>query len=134
MFAPETKFLIVDDMPSLRDVLKALLKKAGFSNVTEANDGQEAYQLLIAAKASGSQYDVIICDWNMPNMNGLELLKVVRAVNAWNSVPFILLTTESEKGKVMEAIAAGATNYMVKPVQENTLVEKLKAAYDKVKK
>lgn len=134
MFPAETKFLIVDDMPSLREVLKALLKKNGFNQITEANDGQEAYQMMVAAKAAGKQYDVIICDWNMPNMNGMEFMKVIKAVDTWKSIPFILLTTESEKAKVMEAIVAGATNYMVKPVQEATVMEKLKAAWDKVKK
>ena len=131
MFPPTTRVLIADDMPSLRELLKAHLRRLGFRIITEANDGQEAYQLMVAAKASGNHFDLVISDWNMPGMNGLDLLKVVRAVDGWKNLPFVLLTTESEKSKVMEAILAGASNYIVKPVEANTLEEKLKAVWAK---
>jgi two-component system chemotaxis response regulator CheY len=134
MFPPESQILIVDDMPSLREVLKGVLKKNGYSKISEANDGQEAYTLMVAGKASGVKYDLVICDWNMPNMTGLDFLKVVRAVPEWKTLPFLMLTTENEKAKVMEAIQAGASNYIVKPIVEPVVLEKLKAVWDKISK
>ena len=134
MFPPETRFLLVDDMPSLREMLKIILNKAGFKAISEANDGQEAYQVLLAAKSAGKPIEVIICDWNMPNMTGIDFLKVVRAVDEWKDLPFVLLTTENEKHKVISAIQAGVTNYIVKPIEEKTVVEKLKGVWEKVKK
>lgn len=132
MFPITSRILIADDMPSLRELLKAHLRRMGFKVIVEANDGQEAYQLMVSAKAAGSHFDLVISDWNMPGMNGVDLLKVVRAVEAWKNLPFIMLTTESEKSRVMEAILAGASNYIVKPIEANTLEEKLKAVWAKM--
>jgi two-component system chemotaxis response regulator CheY len=132
MFPDSTRILVVDDMPSLRELLKAHLRRIGFKNIVEAKDGQEAYQLLISSKSVGTSFDLVVCDWNMPNMTGLELLKVVRAVDIWKKLPFLLLTTESEKGKVMEAISSGVNNYMVKPVEEQVLREKLASVWKKM--
>lgn len=133
MFSPTTRVLIVDDMPSLRELLKAYLRRLGFRNIDEASDGREAYQMMVSAKASGGAFELIISDWNMPNMTGLELLKAVRTVNDWKNLPFLLLTTESEKAKVVEAVVAGVSNYIVKPVEEEILKEKLKKVWEKTK-
>lgn len=132
MFPSHTRILIVDDLPSLREILKAHLRRLGFRHITEAADGREAYQMMVSAKTSGDPYEVVISDWNMPNMDGLELLKVVRAVPDWKNLPFLLLTTESEKAKVLEAVVATVSNYMVKPVDEEMLKEKLKKVWDKL--
>ena len=132
MFPQGSRILVIDDMASLRDLLKAYLRRMGFRQISEAVDGQDGYQTMIAAKASGSPFDLIISDWNMPNLNGLELLKLVRAVPNWKTLPFILLTTESEKDKVMEAVLAGASNYMVKPIEEPVLKEKLLRTWQKL--
>lgn len=131
MFPATTRILIVDDMPTLRDLLKAYLRRMGFRDITEANDGRDAYQLMVASKASGSPFELVISDWNMPNMDGLELLKVVRSLNEWKNLPFLLLTTESEKAKVLEAVLAQVSNYIVKPIDEETLHDKLKKVWDK---
>jgi two-component system chemotaxis response regulator CheY len=133
MFPLSTRILVVDDMPSLRDLVKAYLRRMGFREIVEAGDGQEAYQILVSAKAGGSGIELIISDWNMPNLNGIDLLKLVRANPEWKNLPFLLTTTESEKHKVVEAIQSGVTNYMVKPVEEVTLKEKLERTWDKVK-
>ena len=132
MFPPHTRILIVDDMSSLRDLLKAYLRRLGYRNISEAEDGRIAYQALLAAKASGSAFDLIISDWNMPNLDGLEFLKLVRSSPEWKNLPFLLLTTESEKAKVLEAVLANVSNYVVKPVEEETLKEKLKKIWEKL--
>lgn len=132
MFPVTTRILVVDDMASLRELLKAYLHRMGFKQITEAVDGRDAYQAMIAAKAAGSPFELVISDWNMPNLSGLELLKLVRSVPDWKNLPFILLTTESEKDKVLEALTAGASNYMVKPVAEKTLEEKLLRVWQKL--
>lgn len=132
MFELSTKILIADDMPSLRELLKAYLRRLGYKSITEAVDGREAYQLMVAAKAVGSPFELVISDWNMPNMTGLELLKLVRANPEWRNLPFLILTTENEKNKVLEAVIAQVSNYMVKPIEEEVLRDKLKKVWDKL--
>ena len=132
MFPVQTRILIVDDMSSLRDLLKAYLRRLGYRNIAEAEDGRVAYQSLLAAKSSGSPFDLIISDWNMPNLDGLEFLKLVRSSPEWKNLPFLLLTTESEKAKVLEAVLANVSNYMVKPVEEDQLKEKIKKVWEKL--
>lgn len=131
MFPSQARILIVDDMPSLRDLLKAYLRRLNYRAISEAEDGRVAFQALLAAKASGAPFELIISDWNMPNLDGLELLKLVRATPEFKTLPFILLTTESEKAKVLEAVLAGVSNYMVKPVEEEMLKEKMKKVWEK---
>jgi two-component system, chemotaxis family, chemotaxis protein CheY len=132
MFAPSTRILVVDDLSSLRDLLKAYLRRMGFKQISEAADGREAYQTMVSAKAAGAPFELVISDWNMPNVNGIELLKMVRALPEWKNLPFILLTTENEKEKVMEAVQNGVSNYMVKPIEEKVLEEKLLRTWQKV--
>ncbi len=132
MFPDTTRILIADDMSSLRDLLKAYLRRLGFKQISEAADGHEAYQILLAAKSSGAPIQLVISDWNMPNCTGLEFLKMVRAVPEWKSLPFLLLTTESEKDKVLEALQAQVTNYIVKPIEEKTLEDKLSRTWQKL--
>ena len=134
MFAATTRILIVDDMQSLRELLKAYLRRIGFRLITEAVDGRDAYQLMISAKAAGSPFELVISDWNMPELNGLQLLKLVRSIAEWKNLPFILLTTENEKDKVLEAVLAHVSNYMVKPVEEEMLKEKLQKVWEKLEK
>lgn len=132
MFPTTTNILIVDDMPSLRDLLKAYLHRLGFRHITDAVDGRDAYQLMIASKAGGKPFELVISDWNMPNLNGLELLKLVRGIPEWKNLPFLLLTTESEKDKVLEAVHAQVSNYIVKPVEQKVLEEKLLRVWQKL--
>lgn len=112
--------------------MKAYLRRLGFRQISDAEDGRDAYQAMISAKAAGISYELVICDWNMPNMTGLEFLKLLRAVPEWKALPFIMLTTENEKDKVVEAVMAGASNYMVKPVEEKMLEEKLLRVWQKL--
>ena len=133
MFPSSTRILVVDDMQSLRELLGAYLRRLGYKDIIEAADGEEAYKMLAESKINQTPVGLVISDWNMPNLNGIDLLKLIRANPDFKKLPFLLTTTESEKPKVVEAIRSGVTNYMVKPVEEATLKEKLERTWDKVK-
>lgn len=129
MFPKETKFLVVDDMKTVRKLLSMALKENGFSNISEATNGVEAWNLL----NSEGNFEVIISDWNMPEMTGLDLLKKVRETPNFAKLPFIMLTAESESQQVIAAAQAKVTNYVVKPFTTAQILEKLAAAYNKAK-
>lgn len=132
MFPVNTRILVIDDMPSIRDLVKNHLKAMGYENVTEAGDGEAALKIINQHQSAGSPFGLIISDWNMPALSGLELLKKVRAES--KDTPFVLLTSESERDEVTEAVLAGVSQYIVKPFAAKIFEEKLKAAYDKHKK
>lgn len=131
MFSPDTRILVADDMPTIRDLVKAQLKNMGFKTILEAADGEHAMNLLISNKQAGNPIQLVISDWNMPKMTGLELLKQVRASAEWTNLPFILLTSESERDQVTEAILAGVSQYVVKPFAAKIFEEKLKGVWAK---
>lgn len=117
--------LVVDDFESMRRIVKGTLKSIGFNNFIEAGDGAAALKKLEKQKV-----DLIISDWIMPNMNGLDFLKAVRASDKFKNTPFIMVTAEGQKGNVLEAINAGVSNYIVKPFTPETLSAKLKKVLD----
>ena len=131
MFKPETNILIVDDMMTMRKLVKKSCKSIGFSNFTEAADGQEAWERLQVASPA---IELIISDWNMPNLSGLEFLKKVRADEKFAHLPFVLLTAEAEVHQVKEAVEAGVSNYIVKPFTGESLKQKLQQTHAKVSK
>lgn len=131
MFPPSTKILVVDDMPTIRDLVKNQLKAMGFKNIFEAADGDQALQLLIQNNVPGKKIELVVSDWNMPKMSGLEFLKQVRTQPEWADLPFVLLTSESERDQVTEAILAGVSQYMVKPFAAKAFEEKLKGVWAK---
>jgi len=114
------KILIVDDFATMRKILKNLLFQMGLKNVIEADDGTTALEVLAKEKV-----DLIISDWNVPKMTGIELLKAVRNDENLKSVKFIMVTAESQKGNVIEAIKLGVNQYVVKPFTPEVLREKL---------
>ena len=114
------KILVVDDFSTLRRINKNLLRQLGYSNIVEADDGTTALQ-----KLKEEQIDFVVSDWNMPKMTGLELLKSVRKDEQLKDTPFLMVTAESEKEKVVEAVKAGVNNYVVKPFTADTLKEKI---------
>ena len=115
------RILVVDDHLTTQMILKRLFKKLGYENVVLAEDGEAAlYEL------NKKRFDLIMSDWNMPNLNGLEFLKKIRAHKPHKDVPFIMLTSEGTKEKVLEALKAGVGHYMVKPVGIENLKSKLK--------
>ncbi|PIS10618.1 MAG: hypothetical protein COT73_08360 [Bdellovibrio sp. CG10_big_fil_rev_8_21_14_0_10_47_8] len=131
MFPPETRILVADDMPTIRELVKNQLKGIGFKNVVEASDGEAAMNVLVSNQNAGTPIQLVVSDWNMPKMTGLELLKQVRASADWAQLPFVLLTSESERDQVTEAILAGVSQYLVKPFAAKVFEEKLKGVWAK---
>jgi len=117
----DVKILVVDDVTSMRNVTKSILMVADYTNVTLATDGDNALELL-----EKEPYDLIICDWEMPNMSGLEVLIKIRKNEKLKGIPFLMLTGISDKTKADVAIKSGATDYVVKPIQASALIEKIK--------
>lgn len=117
------RILLVDDSTTMRRIQKNTLAKLGFENVLEAEDGVDALKKL----AGEGPFDLVLMDWNMPNMTGIEALKKIKADPGLKATPVIMVTSESEKTRIVEAIQAGAANYVVKPFQSETLMEKISA-------
>jgi two-component system chemotaxis response regulator CheY len=115
------KVLVVDDFATMRKIEKNILGQLGIKDVDEADDGSTALPKLMNTK-----YDVVLLDWNMPNMTGLELLKAMRSQESLKSVPVIMVTAEALKDNVVAAAQAGVNDYVVKPFNAATLEEKLK--------
>lgn len=123
------KVLIVDDFATMRKVVRNLLKQVGYEDIVEAEDG------VMALKALKSQkIDVIVSDWNMPNMTGLELLKAVRADADLAKTPFLMVTAEALQDNVVAAVKAGVSNYIVKPFTAEVLNDKIKKIMESIDK
>ncbi len=116
----DMKVLVADDFKTMRRIIINILKQLGFTNIIEAENGKEAFE-----KAKSEKVDLIISDWNMPVMTGLDFLKAVRSDKELKDTPFLMVTAESEKSNVIEAIKAGVSNYIIKPFTAQTLKEKL---------
>ncbi|MDD4507183.1 MAG: chemotaxis response regulator CheY [Sulfurospirillaceae bacterium] len=115
------KLLVVDDSSTMRRIIKNTLSRLGFNDVLEAEHGVEAWQIMDKTP----DINVLITDWNMPEMNGLELVRKVRAEKKYDSMPIIMVTTEGGKTEVITALKAGVNNYIVKPFTPQVLKEKL---------
>lgn len=126
---PNMKILVVDDFSTMRRIVRNLLKELGFANVHEAEDGVDAL-----AKLKGGDFEFIVTDWNMPNMSGIELLKLVRADPALKHLPVLMVTAEAKRENIIEAAQAGASGYVVKPFTAATLDEKLQKIFLTMKK
>jgi len=122
---PDMKILVVDDFPTMRRIVKTLMRQNGYSNFIEAEDGAQAYETL----KSVGDIEFIVSDWNMPNMTGIEFLKAVRADPKFKHLPFLMVTAEAEKENIIEAVKSGVSNYVVKPFTGQTLAEKLAKIY-----
>lgn len=131
MFPAQTRILVIDDMPSIRDLVKVQLRAMGFSSIVEAEDGEQGLKLMIQQNSFGQPFELVISDWNMPRMSGLDLLKQVRATAEWQALPFVMLTSESEREQVTEAILAGVSQYLVKPFTGKIFEDKLKTVWAK---
>jgi two-component system, chemotaxis family, chemotaxis protein CheY len=112
------KVLVADDSGTMRKIIIRSLNAVGIQDVVEAVDGQEAF-----TKFQSEIFDLVMTDWNMPNKNGLDLVKDIR--NEKSTVPVVMITTEGEKSRVLEAIQAGVSDYLLKPFTSDTLREKL---------
>lgn len=114
------RILIVDDSPTMRRILVNTVIKAGYSDVKEAEDGRDAL-----AKLMAGEYDLLMTDWNMPNMNGLELVQTVRADDKLKNIPILMVTTRNMKEDIVNAIKSGVNGYIVKPFDAKTLNAKI---------
>jgi len=116
----DLKILVVDDSPTMRRILINTIQKAGYSTVKDAEDGKDAL-----AKLMAGEYDLLMTDWNMPNMNGLELIETVRADDKMRDLPILMVTTRNMKDDIVNAVKAGANGYIVKPFDTKTLNKKI---------
>ncbi len=126
MFPASTQILVVDDFPSIREVVVKSCGELGYANITQADSAASGWERLIAANP---KIELILTDWNMPGGTGIDLLKKVRADAKYKSIPVILITTENEKSRILEAISAGASNYIVKPFTTEGLKQKFEAVF-----
>ncbi|HMS85427.1 MAG TPA: chemotaxis response regulator CheY [Nitrospira sp.] len=117
---PSMKILIVDDMVTMRRIVKNVLKQLGFSNIDEAENGQDGLQ-----KLKSSKYDFVVSDWNMPVMTGIDMLRAIRADEQLKTIPVLMVTAEAQQKNLVEAVQAGVSNYIVKPFTAETMQEKL---------
>lgn len=131
MFKKESKILVVDDMLTMRKIISKALREMGYTNITEADDGINAWPVIEKARDAGQPFDLVLSDWNMPQLKGIELLKKVREDAKLKGTPFVLITAESEKSQVIEALKLDVSNYIVKPFTAAQLKEKLETAYKK---
>lgn len=118
------KALVVDDSIVMRKLLVGALSRAGIEGADQAGDGREA-----VSAVADQEYDIVLMDWNMPNMLGIDAVKEIRAQG--NTVPIIMVTTEAEKSRVVEALKAGANNYIIKPFEPATIIAKIEQVLKK---
>ncbi|WP_300173596.1 chemotaxis response regulator CheY [uncultured Aliivibrio sp.] len=121
------KILIVDDFSTMRRIVKNLLRDLGFNNTQEADDGLTALPLL---KKGG--FEFVVTDWNMPGMQGIDLLKTIRADNELKHLPVLMITAEAKREQIIEAAQAGVNGYIVKPFTAATLKEKLDKIFERL--
>ena len=127
MADPKMRILVVDDFSTMRRIVRNLLKELGFSNVDEAEDGAIALQ-----KLQNGSFDFVVTDWNMPNMDGLQLLQTIRRSPNLKHLPVLMITAEAKKENIVAAAQAGASGYIVKPFTSATLSEKLQKIFEKM--
>ena len=119
-------FLIVEDSESMRHFIKNILKELGFKDLMIASDGIEAKKILEESlQPESTRIDLIFCDWMMPKMSGIEVLKEVRSNQALKDIPFVMITTKKDPESIRQAIQEGVNDYVVKPFTANTLIEKV---------
>jgi two-component system chemotaxis response regulator CheY len=129
MFDLKTRILVVDDMMTMRKLVAKACKEIGFTDITEASDGAQAWTLIGEANPA---FGLIISDWNMPNTSGMDLLKRIRSDSRFGKTPFILVTAEAEQHQILEAAKAGVSQYLVKPFTSESLREKIESVHKKL--
>lgn len=120
------KALVVDDSAVMRKVLTGALSRANINNADQAADGAQALEAV-----KSTEYNLVLMDWNMPNMLGIDAVREIRAEG--KTMPIIMVTTEAEKSRVIDALKAGANDYVIKPFEPATIVAKIQAVLAKVK-
>ena len=121
------KILVVDDFSTMRRIIKNLLKDLGFSNIQEADDGSTALPML-----QQGDFDFVVTDWNMPGMQGIDLLRAIRADDKLKHLPVLMVTAEAKKEQIVAAAQAGVNGYVVKPFTAAILKEKLDKIFERL--
>ncbi len=121
------KILVVDDFSTMRRIIKNLLRDLGFNNTSEADDGSTALPIL-----QNGNFDFLVTDWNMPGMQGIDLLKAVRSDPKLAKLPVLMVTAESKRDQIVEAAQAGVNGYIVKPFTAVTLKEKIEKIFERI--
>lgn len=121
------KILVVDDFSTMRRIIKNLLKDLGFSNIQEADDGNTALPML-----QQGDFDFVVTDWNMPGMQGIDLLRAIRSSDKLKHLPVLMVTAEAKKEQIVAAAQAGVNGYVVKPFTAGTLKEKLDKIFERL--
>ena len=129
MVQKSIKILVVDDFPTMRRIIKNLLKDLGYDNVDEAEDGAQGLE-----KLRGGSFDFVVSDWNMPVMDGLTMLKEIRADEKLKQIAVLMVTAEAKSENIVSAAKAGADGYVVKPFTAATLEENLNKVFEKAKR
>ncbi|MCO4795633.1 MAG: response regulator [Bacteriovoracaceae bacterium] len=124
-------FLVIDDMKTMRTIVKQCLRAHGATNIVEADDGSTAWEVLESGGGEHGKIDFIVSDWNMPIMTGIDLLKKCRSDDNFKDIAFMMVTAEQEGGQVKEAIENGVDGYVVKPFNSASFGERLKQVFDK---
>lgn len=123
----DIKILIVDDFSTMRRIIKNLLRDLGFNNTFEADDGNTALPML-----KNGDYDFVVTDWNMPGMQGIDLLKEIRKDQALCHIPVLMVTAEAKREQIIEAAQSGVNGYIIKPFTAATLKEKLEKIFERI--
>ncbi len=121
------KVLVVDDFSTMRRIIKNLLRDLGFTNIQEADDGSTALPML-----QGGDFEFVVTDWNMPGMQGIDLLKAIRADDSLKHLPVLMVTAEAKKEQIVMAAQAGVNGYIVKPFTAGTLKAKLDKIFERL--
>ncbi|MEM0911018.1 MAG: chemotaxis response regulator CheY [Pseudomonadota bacterium] len=121
------KILVVDDFSTMRRIIKNLLKDLGFTNIQEADDGSTALPML-----QQGEFDFVVTDWNMPGMQGIDLLREIRSSDSLKHLPVLMVTAEAKKEQIVAAAQAGVNGYVVKPFTAATLKEKLDKIFERL--
>jgi two-component system chemotaxis response regulator CheY len=121
------KILVVDDFSTMRRIIKNLLKDLGFTNIQEADDGTTALPMLVRG-----DFDFVVTDWNMPGMQGIDLLRAIRANDNLKHLPVLMVTAEAKKEQIVAAAQAGVNGYVIKPFTAATLKEKLEKIFQRL--
>ena len=125
------KVLIIDDFEMIRIMIKGQLTAMGIKKIDQAQDGKLALETLLNSLIAKDPYNIIFCDWNMPNMTGIEVLKFCKSHEELKNIPFVMVTAESEKSQVLTALKSGAADYLVKPIAPAILQKKVQFLIEK---
>lgn len=121
----QLRILLVDDFEMIRSLLKQALKQLGYTDLTEAVDGLDAFEKISKAKEAGQPFDLVFLDWNMPKMTGIEVVQKCKADANLKNLPFIMITAEREQKSVVTALKAGVSDYVIKPFSPRQLASKI---------